>query len=89
MLTSLYNKSQILHYLQKYGWNEKRNIDTSQIKKVYEHFFDNYETTDYSTFIFTPYPPFQKVLDFWSSFGDLTIDFIGQNGSKNWFARQK
>ena len=80
----MYDKSQIVRYLQKYGWNKKRNIDTSQIKKIYEHFFDKYEKDDYTTFIFTPYPPFQKVLEFWSSFGDLTIDFIGQNGRKNY-----
>ena len=77
-------RSRIILYLQKYGWNEKRHIDTIQIKKTYEHFFDKYEKNDYATFIFAPYPPFQKVLEFWSSFGDLTIDFIGSNGRKNY-----
>lgn len=78
----MYNKFQIIHYLKKYGWNEKRHIDTSAIKDVYEHFFDEYEKDDYTTFVFTPYPPFQKVLEFWSSFGDLTIDFSGKDTRK-------
>lgn len=78
----MYDKSQIINCLKKYGWSRNRCIDTSSIAEFYKHFFDRYKEEDYETFVFKPYTPFKSVIDFWSSFGNLTINFIAVNNCK-------
>lgn len=72
----MYNKKKVKEYIAQYGWKQNRAIDTSEIIEVYNHYFDEYHKDDYTSIIFIPYPPFNKVIEFWSEFGDLSIKFF-------------
>ena len=72
----MYNKKNIKEYIAQYGWSPNRKIDTAGVVELYNHYFDSYQKDDYISITFTPYPPFNKVLEFWSEYGELTINFF-------------
>jgi len=82
----MYRRNEIIEYLEKYGWNEYRSINTEKIMELYNQYFNSFNEDDYTTISFQPYLVFNKVLDFWKSFGELTISYplilniIGENG---------
>lgn len=80
----MYNKKKVKEYIAQFGWSKSRKTDTRNVVKLYSHYFDRYRVDDYTSIVFTPYPPFKKALDFWSEYGELTIKYFSlfQKGDK-------